>query len=48
MHIPTSWQITFSVIHDMSDEEGIQLTQQMQAGVLATGSLLAKYEGIWG
>lgn len=48
MHIPTSWQIIFFVIRDMSDEEGIQLTQQMQAGVLAAGSLRAKYEGIWG
>lgn len=32
----------------MSDEQGIQLPQQMQTGVLAAGLLLAEYEGISG
>jgi len=42
MHILNTLEIIFSVVRVMSDE-GIQITRQMQAGVLAAGSLRAEY-----
>lgn len=48
MDILFTKEINFCLVRDMSDAEGIQLTWQMQAGVLAAGLLRAEYEGIWG